>query len=191
MYFAPITIQWDIPENRRSHAHVPWNQQQHLQRTNARSHTASQSPTLSKSPCASESDRLSRRLVYTLESTKGTGFTLELAGKHWPQLPAHVGESRVLDSAIMCFLSAHTKMCCPAQISEQYQHDLYSQALREMKVAVESAREVDFEGIVAAMMVLGDFEVGSGIRSPSKYMSDFAVASLWSDCKSRRSRRGR
>lgn len=114
-------------------------------------------------PPLSEDQSLSIRLAYAIESTKDTGFTLDLAGKHLAQLPIRMGQSKALDSATACFLSAHDKLLCPTRVTEQHQHRLYSQALRDMKEVVEEeagpAETVDFESIVAAMMVLGDFEV--------------------------------
>ncbi|KIW91115.1 uncharacterized protein Z519_08009 [Cladophialophora bantiana CBS 173.52] len=145
--FAPAKIRWSVPQNRRSHATKPWNQQRHSPTLAARA-LESSSPALVASPRLSEDQSLSGRLVYAIENTKGTGFTLELAGKHLVQLPARVGENQALDSAIACFLSAHTKLLCPARMTEQHQHQLCSKALRDMK-----------EAVVAAMMVLGDFEV--------------------------------
>ncbi|EXJ71313.1 uncharacterized protein A1O5_05119 [Cladophialophora psammophila CBS 110553] len=159
--FTPAKIRWSVPSNRRSHVTKPWNQQRHSPILAARA-LESSPPALVASPRLSEDQSLSSRLVYAIENTKGTGFTLELVGKHLVQLPARIGENKALDSAIACFLSAHTKLLCPAGMTEQYQHQLYSQALRDMKEAVESPREVDFEAVVAAMMVLGDFEIACG-----------------------------
>ena len=98
-------------------------------------------------------------LAYAIESSRGTAFTLELAGKHLPQLPIRIGSSKFLDSAVACSLAAFTRLQCPHRVTKQYQHKLYIQALSDMRQAVEESREIDFEAVFAAMTVLGDYEV--------------------------------
>lgn len=159
VFFKPDNIRWTVPENRRSRAAKPWNQQ--VEPTVAVSCPSQESisPVMTVSPGFNETENLCTRLAYAIESTKGTAFTLELAGKHVPQLPIRIGSSKVLDSAVACSLAAFTRLQCPHRLTKQYQHKLYIQALSDMRHAVEESSDVDFEAVFAAMTVLGDYEV--------------------------------
>ena len=159
MFFEPDKIRWTVPENRRSRVATPWNQQFESTAATSSPLQESISSVLAASPALNETETLCTRLAYAIESTKGTGLTLELAGKHLPQLPIRIGSSKVLDSAVACTLAAFTRVQCPQRVTKQYQHKLYIQALSDMRQAVEESRDVDFEAIFAAMTVLGDYEV--------------------------------
>ncbi|KAJ9610207.1 hypothetical protein H2200_004984 [Cladophialophora chaetospira] len=113
------------------------------------------------SPGFNETELLCTRFAHAIESTKGTAFTLELGGNHLPQLPMRIGSSKVLDSAVACALAAFTGLQCPHRVTKQYQHKLYIQALSDMRQAVEESRDMDFEAVFAAMILLGDYEVCS------------------------------
>ncbi|RFU23749.1 hypothetical protein B7463_g12589, partial [Scytalidium lignicola] len=119
-------------------------------------------PAFTASPPSSDSQKLCMELVHAIESTKNTGFTLELCGKHIPQLPLRIGHSKILDSSISCFLSAHRGLQRPALGPSESQHKQYSRALHHMKLALDAPGEPDLDATVAATIVLADFELFNG-----------------------------
>lgn len=157
VFFTPANLRWVVPDNRRSRVVKPWNQQSESPAATACQESSSQAMVLS--PGFNEIDILRTKFVHAIESTNGTGFTLELGGRHLPQLPLRIGSSKVLDSAVACSLAAFMRLQCPHSVTQHHQHKLYIRALGDMRQAVKASRDVDFEAIFAAMTVLGDYEV--------------------------------
>ncbi|OQV07198.1 Fungal specific transcription factor domain-containing protein [Cladophialophora immunda] len=170
-------IRWELPRNRRARVRKPWIQQNgstgaieegQQEETSGRSYsevpttTGFHSSTLSIAPAAEGSQKISMELVHAIETTKGTGFTLQLCGKHLPQLPVRIGYHKSLDSSVSCFLAAHLGMRCPGLVSKDRQHVLYRRALHDLRDALNSTRNQDVEAIIAATIVLGDFELLDG-----------------------------
>lgn len=112
---------------------------------------------------------LQMEVVHATESTKDTGFTLQLVGKHFKSLPVRIGWNDALDTTISCFMCAHRRLQNLGLSSREQEHKLHGRALSGMQKAIESATSSDFEAIVTATIVMGDYEVSPSVDT------DFAI----------------
>jgi hypothetical protein len=76
---------------------------------------------------------LTRRLVYMLDSTRGTGCDLLICGEWLPELACRIGHSDALDAAIDTLLLSHHALITSSLVDNPHHSRTYGRALRMLR----------------------------------------------------------
>lgn len=85
-----------------------------------------------------------------------------------------MGRNSALDASMQCLLSAHTAIQFPDNVDNVKMANDYGRALRLLSTNInDSQSQPDIvEDVVAAAIVLGDFEVCTGMNKPTWRYAD-------------------
>ncbi|KAF2108341.1 hypothetical protein BDV96DRAFT_504698 [Lophiotrema nucula] len=136
-----------------------------------RSPTSSTSPpTLTRQPTPSHCQELSRAMIDAL-CLGGVGHRMATFGPFIRDVPARVGYSAALDSAVACLVDAHSSMMHKRRANEIVSPGLYLRAVQALQSSLYDRHEGMSSNTLCASVLLGIVEALAGPRTGNQYLA--------------------